>query len=246
VSVEGDLKKATNNWSAPLLVRTYEDNQDGQKKLQADAGVMTAHGYEPQMQTQDGGHVHAGRLILTGGLSIFAGKRGIRSGGKISITYKKQTAGDRAAVAGFAPQGEFEVFWSALDGLNAGQRLIVGLSDFELALLDSAGQPQYRVRLAEVGTMVEPDAGVRVWRGSENLFVLRPVDGRPLGVLVDAVQARQPRAAPASTAATAPQPAAAAQPDVADQLRKLGDLRDAGILTDEEFTSKKTELLARL
>lgn len=31
-----------------------------------------------------------------------------------------------------------------------------------------------------------------------------------------------------------------------DQLKKLGELRDAGILTDEEFTSKKAELLARL
>lgn len=38
----------------------------------------------------------------------------------------------------------------------------------------------------------------------------------------------------------------AAQVDVADQLHKLGSLRDAGILTDEEFATKKAELLARL
>ena len=31
-----------------------------------------------------------------------------------------------------------------------------------------------------------------------------------------------------------------------DQIRKLAELHDAGILTDEEFTTKKTELLARL
>jgi hypothetical protein len=31
-----------------------------------------------------------------------------------------------------------------------------------------------------------------------------------------------------------------------DQIRKLGELRDAGILTEDEFTAKKTELLARL
>ena len=36
------------------------------------------------------------------------------------------------------------------------------------------------------------------------------------------------------------------KPDVAAQLQKLADLRDAGILTDEEFAAKKTELLARL
>ena len=34
--------------------------------------------------------------------------------------------------------------------------------------------------------------------------------------------------------------------DVADQLRKLGELRDAGILTDEEFTAKKAENLSRM
>jgi uncharacterized membrane protein YeaQ/YmgE (transglycosylase-associated protein family) len=33
---------------------------------------------------------------------------------------------------------------------------------------------------------------------------------------------------------------------VPDQLRKLGDLRDAGILTDEEFETKKAQLLARM
>lgn len=36
------------------------------------------------------------------------------------------------------------------------------------------------------------------------------------------------------------------QVDVAEQLHKLASLRDAGILTDEEFAAKKAELLARL
>jgi uncharacterized membrane protein YeaQ/YmgE (transglycosylase-associated protein family) len=38
---------------------------------------------------------------------------------------------------------------------------------------------------------------------------------------------------------------AAAEP-VAEQLRKLGELHDAGVLTDEEFETKKAELLARM
>jgi uncharacterized membrane protein YeaQ/YmgE (transglycosylase-associated protein family) len=33
---------------------------------------------------------------------------------------------------------------------------------------------------------------------------------------------------------------------VTDQLRKLAELRDAGVLTDEEFESKRQELLAKL
>jgi hypothetical protein len=37
-----------------------------------------------------------------------------------------------------------------------------------------------------------------------------------------------------------------ATPDVTDQLRKLADLRDAGIVTAEEFEAKKADLLRRL
>lgn len=44
------------------------------------------------------------------------------------------------------------------------------------------------------------------------------------------------------------QHAAQGQPagDVTEQLRKLGELRDQGVLTDEEFQAKKAELLSRL
>jgi hypothetical protein len=44
-------------------------------------------------------------------------------------------------------------------------------------------------------------------------------------------------------APAAPPPSAEPQLDLADQLRKLADLRDAGILTDEEFTAQKAKLL---
>lgn len=47
-------------------------------------------------------------------------------------------------------------------------------------------------------------------------------------------------------AAPAPSPAAPSQPDVYDQLKKLGELRDAGVLSPEEFEAKKAELLGRL
>ena len=38
----------------------------------------------------------------------------------------------------------------------------------------------------------------------------------------------------------------AAEPDAVDLLRKLGDLRDAGVLTEDEFATKKAELLRRI
>lgn len=51
----------------------------------------------------------------------------------------------------------------------------------------------------------------------------------------------QQQAAPAPAA-----PAQAAAPDVAAQLHQLAGLRDAGVLTEEEFAAKKAELIARL
>ncbi len=35
-------------------------------------------------------------------------------------------------------------------------------------------------------------------------------------------------------------------PDPIDRLRKLGELRDAGLLTPEEFEAKKADLLSRM
>lgn len=44
----------------------------------------------------------------------------------------------------------------------------------------------------------------------------------------------------------APTPPVEAAPDIAEQLEKLADLNAKGILTDDEFVSKKAELLARI
>ncbi len=35
-------------------------------------------------------------------------------------------------------------------------------------------------------------------------------------------------------------------PEIPDQIRKLGELRDSGLLTAEEFETKKAELLKRV
>lgn len=53
-------------------------------------------------------------------------------------------------------------------------------------------------------------------------------------------QAAAPAAPPPPTAA-AP---AASNPDLLGQLKQLGELRDAGVLTDAEFEAQKAKLLA--
>ena len=45
-------------------------------------------------------------------------------------------------------------------------------------------------------------------------------------------------------APAAPPPAAPPQTDMVEQLRRLGELRDAGILTEEEFAAQKAKILA--
>jgi Short C-terminal domain/Domain of unknwon function (DUF3824) len=42
----------------------------------------------------------------------------------------------------------------------------------------------------------------------------------------------------------APQPAAAPQPNMIEQLKQLAELKDQGILTEEEFAAQKAKLLA--
>lgn len=49
-----------------------------------------------------------------------------------------------------------------------------------------------------------------------------------------------------SGSAMAPIQQGASEPNRADQIRQLSELRDAGILTDEEFNSKKADLLSRM
>lgn len=84
-----ELAKATRDWTLPVVMRQYESNEKGQAAFADEAAVLDGHGYRPAMQSEEGGHVHAGRLILTGGFSIFAGRKGIRSKGKLTVTFAR-------------------------------------------------------------------------------------------------------------------------------------------------------------
>jgi hypothetical protein len=57
--------------------------------------------------------------------------------------------------------------------------------------------------------------------------------------------AQEAEQAPPSEAAPAPAPAApAAGPSMIDQLKELGELKEQGILTEDEFAAQKAKLLA--
>ncbi len=58
---------------------------------------------------------------------------------------------------------------------------------------------------------------------------------------LDAMQAQQAQAAPPPPPAA---PAAPASGDLMSKLQQLGDMKSAGLLTDEEFATAKAQLLA--
>ena len=59
-------------------------------------------------------------------------------------------------------------------------------------------------------------------------------------------QSAPPPPAPAAPAPAAPpQPAAGGMDDVLAQLKSLGELKDQGVLTAEEFEAQKQRILAR-
>ncbi len=56
----------------------------------------------------------------------------------------------------------------------------------------------------------------------------------------------QPQPAPAPAPTPAPAPSGGDAAAIMEQIKQLGGLRDAGVLTPEEFESKKAELLKRI
>jgi hypothetical protein len=82
--------------------------------------------------------------------------------------------------------------------------------------------------------------------GNTIVFAMDAADAEQVrGIVMEQVlHGSAPAAAPASAAPS--QPAAASGDAVIEQIRKLGELRDAGLLTPEEFEAKKAELLGRL
>jgi hypothetical protein len=121
------------------------------------------------------------------------------------------------------------------------------------ATVDAAGQLTARItatRLVLTGPLA---LGLRKKVDHRELYLIVEGGGWAISAAVDPDHGTKARAfaarinAAGSIAAAAgsiEEPAAAI--DIPDQIRQLGELRDAGLLTEDEFVAKKTELLERL
>ncbi|MET8040898.1 PH domain-containing protein [Micromonospora sp. NPDC005215] len=168
------------------------------------------------------------------------------------------------------PAEEPGVLWSAvgqpITGIGAGRyKLTATMLYFERGVLSTNAQ---QVPIAHVADVDLRQSMTQKARGLGSVVVkVQRASGVELVVLDDLPDPRRAVAVINQTAQaarlveqqrvnthhysgpppTAPAPAAAASVvDPIAQLRQLGELRDAGILTEDEFATKKAEILARL
>lgn len=89
--VEDALAIATNDWTDPVVVRTYTSDETGRVMLPLEARVLAAYGYQPATQAAEGGHLNVGRLLATGGWSILFSAS--RTPGSATVTYARSSRG---------------------------------------------------------------------------------------------------------------------------------------------------------
>jgi hypothetical protein len=129
-------------------------------------------------------------------------------------------------------------------GVGSGAAAAVGKVVASTVLPGLMGKVAGAALDATLGSTARPPRTVRVdWTdGKESLIRLPEKLYTHLTVVLKDRRALAPAAA-----GTAPVAAPSAPPmDVAEQIGKLAQLRDLGALTEQEFASKKGELLARL
>ncbi|MBP2549181.1 hypothetical protein J2858_002104 [Neorhizobium galegae] len=124
-------------------------------------------------------------------------------------------------------------------GSNSGLTFSSQYGSFSVSSLRRADEPAEPVQPQEAWAPplsdVQPSAAPKV----------QPLQQQPAAIVAPAPSgeaAGQAPPAPAPSGSTAPKGAA----EIIGLIEKLASLREAGILTDAEFSAKKTELLARL
>ena len=152
--------------------------------------------------------------------------------------------------------------WTRSSGVSAGKITAGVLTGGASLLVTGVGQGTYRPNLAKgseiirlasvtgIGTKRDGLINTIVSVTTPSMVLSMRVHHdqsqqitRVLNELIGKAQTSQHQVTVEVQTVTAPaQPAA---PDHIDQLQKLASLRDAGILTEEEFTAKKAEILAR-
>lgn len=87
---------------------------------------------------------------------------------------------------------------------------------------------------------------IEIWDGASRI-VIENIDKSTLQPMLDAINvAREELKQSYNTIQSCKSSIAVNKQDIPDQIRKLAILKEEGILTEDEFNKKKTELLAKL
>ena len=120
--------------------------------------------------------------------------------------------------------GDLDVLTASEEGIER-LRMLRDAKDFKKAMIEAKHELE-----VEVARPVMPPI-----RSEQAPVAAAPVAAPP-----------SPASAPAPTPATPAAPAATASDDIGAALDRLGDLRDRGLITPEEYAAKRQELLDRL
>ena len=165
------------------------------------------------------------------------------------LTFTSHVEGKNAVVAIYSDRLE----WEKPKGMSAG-KLTAGVMTFGLSLAATgvkSGGSNEMIPVKSMTSVTAQKDGMRYWKvtviTSGNTVDFR-VSKDEAQAVKDTLTRLMLGSHPSQNQSAAPVVAAApaAEPDAMEQITKLAGMRDAGILTDEEFNAKKAELLARM
>ncbi|MBH5335567.1 SHOCT domain-containing protein [Streptomyces pactum] len=171
------------------------------------------------------------------------------------MTFKSHIDGKNADVAIYSDRIE----WSRGRGVS-GKKLTAGLLTGGASLLATgvrgSGAGTEMIPVKSITSVVTKRDGLMYTKvvvvASGNTIDFRVPHASAPGIktlLTDLVLGKVPATEPAPPAPVHQAPAPTAAPPAGDpvvQLQQLAELRNAGILSEEEFTAKKAEILARM
>jgi hypothetical protein len=147
--------------------------------------------------------------------------------------------------------GEGEEVMNVAQGMYADKNGLVAVTNCRVMFVEE-GLMRSRLedfpygRISSVQTSTGWTAGdLTIFASGNKTLITRVMPKERVNEVGDYVRSRisageQPASTPVSPTAPAP------PPDIYEHLRKLGELRDAGVLSQQEFDLKKAELLERL
>ena len=79
-----ELALATEGWTAPLVIRRYRNDSATRRRVWAEAGVFTRHGYRPQLHRSQRADAALSRAVAMDVRGVLAG---LRAGEEILVAY---------------------------------------------------------------------------------------------------------------------------------------------------------------